>query len=326
MDVLTPQTLALPAPDGNEQPSAGTQRGYRLVTKEEFWLVGFVSSGPFQKAPEWVEKLWETVRSRAPEFPPPVNQAAFVCPNAARETEFTYYIGGESRAELTDLPAGMVCIRIPAHTYAVGTHRGGKHDTYADLRDWFKQEGCEALPGSLRLEVYPPSFQTADELLFDVYLPVTPPVPAQAPRDTTASLWADPAEAPLLELIDHVQVPVADLEEAIAWYTRHLGFQLDQIASPELAFLYLPLGPHLLLWKTKDQSTATFTKSGETMPVIGISSRSIQKLHDQLQHARVRITHFQDEGYGIVLKFLDPDGNMFVVHQDRNPHECDIGR
>src|SRR4051794_30075103 len=124
MEVLTSQALALPAPDANEQPSAGTQRGCRLVTKEEFWLVGFVGSGPFRNAGEWVGKLWETVRSRAPELPPSVNQAAFVCPSAARETEFTYYIGWESPAELTELPDGMVCIRIPTHTYAVGRQHG----------------------------------------------------------------------------------------------------------------------------------------------------------------------------------------------------------
>jgi hypothetical protein len=70
---------------------------------------------------------------------------------------------------------------------------------------------------------------------------------------------------------------------AIAWYTRHLGFQLDGIAHPELASLHLPLGPHLLLWKTRGQTTATFTKNGETMPVMAISSRHIQRLHDELQ-------------------------------------------
>ena len=123
----------------------------------------------------------------------------------------------------------------------------------------------------------------------------------------------------LLEIIDHVQVPVAELEAAIAWYTRHLGFQLDQIATPELAFLRLPPGPALLLWKTDEPSTATFTKKGETMPVIGIASRNIQQLHDALERAQVRITHFQDEGYALVLKFLDPYGNMFVVHQDHAP-------
>src|SRR5713226_711992 len=124
---------------------------------------------------------------------------------------------------------------------------------------------------------------------------------------------------PLLGSIDHVQVPVADLEEAIEWYTRQLGFQLAQRATPELAFLQLPPGPALLLWKTDDASTATFTKNGETMPVIGIASRNIQQLHAALERAQVRITHFQDEGYALVLKFLDPYGNMFVVHQDHAP-------
>ena len=62
------------------------------------------------------------------------------------------------------------------------------------------------------------------------------------------------------------------------------------------------------------------------MPVIGITSRHVQRLHDELQRAGVRITHFEDEGYGLVLKFLDPDGNMFVVHQDHHPEECEIGR
>ena len=56
------------------------------------------------------------------------------------------------------------------------------------------------------------------------------------------------------------------------------------------------------------------------MQRLAIASRRIQRLHDELQRVAVRITHVEDEGYGLVLKFLDPDGSMFVVHQDHDPH------
>src|SRR2546428_14002942 len=52
------------------------------------------------------------------------------------------------------------------------------------------------------------------------------------------------------------------------------------------------------------------------MQRLAIASRRIQRLPDELQRVAVRITHVEDEGYGPVLKVLDPDGTTFVVPHD----------
>src|ERR1043165_299599 len=97
-----------------------TTTPYRLVHKEAFWLVGVSASGPYAIAQTWIPPLWDTFVRRANELPPTLDRSAYVCPTHGRETEFTYYIGFAAGEELTELPTGMLCIQILAHTYVVG--------------------------------------------------------------------------------------------------------------------------------------------------------------------------------------------------------------
>jgi len=117
-----------------------------------------------------------------------------------------------------------------------------------------------------------------------------------------------------LEALLHVQIPVKSLNEAIAWYCDHLGFSL-QAEFDKSAFLALSTGPTLMLWETADKTSSTFTVDSQPMPVCLYTTADIHSLHDHLQAQKVTITHYQNDGFGWVLKFFDPSGNMLGVIQ-----------
>lgn len=72
-----------------------------------------------------------------------------------------------------------------------------------------------------------------------------------------------------------------------------------------------------MLWQTTDGSTANFTVNGNMMPVLLYATDDVHALHDQLQEAGTPIAHYQDDGFGWVLKFFDPNGNMWGVIQEK---------
>jgi len=51
------------------------------------------------------------------------------------------------------------------------------------------------------------------------------------------------------------------------------------------------------------------------MPVLLYTTKAIHVLHDHLKTLDAEITFFQDEGFGWVMKFIDPNGNMWGVIQ-----------
>ncbi|MFD2171640.1 sigma-70 family RNA polymerase sigma factor [Tumebacillus lipolyticus] len=113
----------------------------------------------------------------------------------------------------------------------------------------------------------------------------------------------------------HMQIPVRQLDESIEWYKTHLGFGLKEHYG-KCAFLSLSTGPLLMLWQTADQTTANFTVDGNTMPVLLYATDDVHALHDHLKALGTQITHYQDDGFGWVLKFFDPNGNMWGVIQE----------
>jgi predicted transcriptional regulator YdeE len=170
----------MPAAPSCFSPPTETDEGggeCRLVTVEGCWLVGVVDSGPHRSAGAWAGRLWGRARKEGDALTCTLDRSAYLCPNAARHTEFTYYIGWQSSEEVTDLPEGFVCIELPARTYAVGTQRGDwrAHDVYADLKAWMDESGLLGLTGELGIEAYPPEgARSGPALLFDAYLPVCP--------------------------------------------------------------------------------------------------------------------------------------------------------
>ncbi|ULL16366.1 VOC family protein [Paenibacillus sp. H1-7] len=59
----------------------------------------------------------------------------------------------------------------------------------------------------------------------------------------------------MLTSLEHVQIPVQQMDRAISWYTEQLGFRLSSRDGDRIAFLTLPEGPLLMLWQTNDDLT-----------------------------------------------------------------------
>lgn len=132
---------------------------------------------------------------------------------------------------------------------------------------------------------------------------------------------------PMLDRLIHMQIPVPHLEEAVSWYEKFLGFKVGGKRDGAHAFMNLPSGPMLMLWETSDTTSANFTVQGETFPTLLYQTNRIHELYSQLKELGVEITFYQDEGFGWVLKFYDPYGNMWGVIQEKQriPFESRIG-
>ncbi|EPY12112.1 VOC family protein [Paenibacillus alvei] len=122
--------------------------------------------------------------------------------------------------------------------------------------------------------------------------------------------------AAFLTKLEHMQIPVKDLDESIEWYVSHLGFKLSgKSKEHHHAFLTLEEGPMLMLWETSEITSANFMFNGQEMPVLLYNTKRIHQFHDHLKEIGVEITFYKDEGFGWVLKFVDLNGNMWGVIQ-----------
>src|SRR5688572_4659095 len=118
----------------------------------------------------------------------------------------------------------------------------------------------------------------------------------------------------LVEGVTHVQVPVRDVLQATAWYCKYLGCEIIQIHSTN-AILRFATGPTIFLWQSNDVTASTFTVNGKPYPAIGIETKEMDQLTALLTSAGVTIEQMPADVPGRkVMKFFDPDGNMFVVH------------
>ncbi|RNB83389.1 VOC family protein [Brevibacillus fluminis] len=123
-------------------------------------------------------------------------------------------------------------------------------------------------------------------------------------------------QASQLTSLFHIQIPVKDLDQSVRWYQANLGFALKDHYGTS-AFLALPAGPLLMLWETEDDTSATFSVNGQEMPVLLFATDDIQSIYEQLNKSKAEITHFQQEGFGWVLKFFDPSRNLWGVIQEK---------
>lgn len=154
---------------------------YRFETKDEFWFVGCGGVGPYfdpsKIEANWVIPLWKELFRRQHELPASVDQTTYISPCHGRESEFTFYGGFASTGPVDDLPEGMLCFRIPAHTYAVGRVQGPREEigrVYRSLPQWAEQQGRPINRAILWLEIYPdrPVLDPQGPFAFEVWQPV----------------------------------------------------------------------------------------------------------------------------------------------------------
>ncbi|QHT62553.1 VOC family protein [Paenibacillus lycopersici] len=120
----------------------------------------------------------------------------------------------------------------------------------------------------------------------------------------------------MLTSLEHVQIPVKQMDRAISWYTEQLGFRLSSRDGDRIAFLALPDGPLLMLWQTNDDLTyAQFTVNGTDFPVLLFRTTRIHELYSNLTRLGTPIQLYEDGGFAWVLKFYDTEGNLWGVLQ-----------
>lgn len=149
---------------------------FRLVERPASWLVGIVGSGPHETGRTWVRQLWDRFLVIADSLPGDLDRSVYVCPCHGRETEFTYYLGFTSPVQVGNLPEGMVCIELPAHTYGVCRVSGSQEDVmrlYHELSSWMAAQGEPSNLEILWLELYDaPPRPIGERIDLEVWLPV----------------------------------------------------------------------------------------------------------------------------------------------------------
>jgi catechol 2,3-dioxygenase-like lactoylglutathione lyase family enzyme len=131
---------------------------------------------------------------------------------------------------------------------------------------------------------------------------------------------ADTGRKPVLKGVDHVQLPVPNIDDAVEWYTRYLGFQL-LFKCDDLATLGLSQGPPLMLHQTPHTSRVSWTSANEMpMPAFLFHTETIHRLKEILEGSGATLRFLQDESFAWVLKFADPYGNELGVLQYQPGH------
>jgi catechol 2,3-dioxygenase-like lactoylglutathione lyase family enzyme len=107
-----------------------------------------------------------------------------------------------------------------------------------------------------------------------------------------------------------IEVPVRDLERAVAWYRSVLGF--EQVSSEGFSALLRPpggQGPRLFLVETLDGRRLAFssTRTGVVHSTIVFYTADLQAFHDRLVALRVHADELKPGAHS--FGFRDPDGN-----------------
>ena len=125
--------------------------------------------------------------------------------------------------------------------------------------------------------------------------------------------------------IGHVHLKVADLEKALLFYNRILGFKVTQMMNDSAAFLSAGGYHHhigLNTWHSKDAPQAS--KSGVGLYHTAILYPGRKELAEVLQrliNAEYPLTGAADHGVSEALYLNDPDGNGVELYYDRPPEE-----
>jgi predicted enzyme related to lactoylglutathione lyase len=113
--------------------------------------------------------------------------------------------------------------------------------------------------------------------------------------------------------LELVQVPVSDVDRAIAFYTDQVGFDLDHDhrVSDELRFVQLtPPGSGCSISMGPPSEMAPGSLQGLQLVV-----PDIEAAHAELSERGVEVGEIQDLPWGSFVFFKDPDGNGWAVQQ-----------
>ena len=112
--------------------------------------------------------------------------------------------------------------------------------------------------------------------------------------------------------LELVQVPVSDVDRAVAFYTEQAGFNLDHDhqVTDDLRFVQLtpPGSPASIAIGTGLSEMAPGSVQGLQLVVA-----DIQTAHAELAGRGVEVSEVQDFPWGSFVFFSDPDGNGWAV-------------
>ncbi|WP_164779410.1 VOC family protein [Paenibacillus kobensis] len=115
----------------------------------------------------------------------------------------------------------------------------------------------------------------------------------------------------LFDSICNVYVPVKDLDEGIDWYCNKLGFQLlFKETSGRFAAMKVdpaPSSPGFLIVKTDDDTTASFTRNGQSHQVVCFNVNDIERTHQCLVEQGIEAEAIVSEHGGTLKYFVFKD-------------------
>jgi predicted enzyme related to lactoylglutathione lyase len=118
--------------------------------------------------------------------------------------------------------------------------------------------------------------------------------------------------------LELVQVPVSDVDRAIAFYTEKAGFNLDHDHQVNESLRFVQLTP-----PGSPTSIAIGTSLSEVTPgsVQGLQLvvSDIHAAHDELVQRGAEVSDVQEFPWGLFVFFSDPDGNGWNVQQIVSP-------
>ncbi|OPA73752.1 hypothetical protein BVG16_27075 [Paenibacillus selenitireducens] len=117
--------------------------------------------------------------------------------------------------------------------------------------------------------------------------------------------------------IGYVYVPTPKLDESIAWYTKHLSFQLINKFQDRGSYLAVLHHPHqhaiaLLLIETEDDHPLQISRNGKPFPIMALNCPNIEFTYDSLKNSGVEVEklHTLGENEAKYFYFKDQVGNL----------------
>ena len=125
--------------------------------------------------------------------------------------------------------------------------------------------------------------------------------------------------------IGHVHLKVADLDRALGFYVRVLGFELQQKYGREAAFVSAGGYHHHIGLNTWESAGGTPPPAGHTglyhAAILYPTRRDLADALRRLMEAGVALDGASDHGVSEALYLRDPDGNGLELYWDR-PQEA----
>jgi len=114
--------------------------------------------------------------------------------------------------------------------------------------------------------------------------------------------------------LELIPVPVTDVDRAIEFYTKKVGFNLDHDHRVQEGLRFVQLTPPGSACSISIGEGLTEMKPG-SMKGLQVVVKDTQKVRDTLLENGVKASEVQEFPWGIFTFFEDPDGNSWSVQQ-----------